>query len=181
MKEKKQISRGSLTPIEKIEGMILFIRGKKVMLDRDLALLYVVPTKRLNEQVKRNIKRFPTDFMFQLTDKEKEEVVANCDHLKILKFSSANPYVFTQEGVAMLSSVLNSERAIEVNIQIMRVFIKLREIMMSHKDLIHKIEGLERKFKEHDKKFVLVFEAIRQLLTEPEEPSKEPIGFRVHK
>lgn len=102
---------------EKIEGMILYIRGIKVILDTDLAALYNVRTKRLNEQVKRNIKRFPEDFMFQLTSKETHELVANCDRLRPLKHSTSNPYVFTEQGIAMLSSVLNSDKAIEINIQ----------------------------------------------------------------
>ena len=108
-----------------IERIIIQIRNKKVILDLDLAILYGVQTKRLNESVKRNIKRFPEDFMFQLTTSEKAEVVANCDHLKVLKFSHVLPYAFTEQGIAMLSSVLNSDKAIEVNIQIMRTFTKL--------------------------------------------------------
>lgn len=116
-----------LVTIERIEAKIILIRGQKVMLDRDLAELYGVPTKRLNEQVKRNIKRFPEDFMFQLTKEEKIELVANCDHLRPLKYSTQLPYVFTEQGVAMLSSVLNSERAILVNIQIMRTFTPLEQ------------------------------------------------------
>ena len=118
------------------------------MLDSDLALLYGVRTKRLNEQVKRNKKRFPEDFIFQLTLKEKEEVVAICDHLKALKFSPQLPYAFTEQGVAMLSGALNSDRAIRVNIQIMRAFTKLREILLTHKDLAVKIEALEKKYSE---------------------------------
>ena len=149
------------------------------MVDRDLAHLYGVTTKRLNEQVKRNLKRFPRDFMFQLSRRESNELVANCDRLNWLKFSSASPYVFTEQGVAMLSSVLNSDRAIEVNIQIMRVFVKFKEMMMARKDWARKIADLERKFKRHDRKFIVVFEAIRQLLKESEDPvvSKEPLGF----
>ena len=116
-----------LVPTEAIETRIFLIRGKKVMINTDLAKLYKVQTKVLNQSVKRNIKRFPEDFMFQLTKEEKEEVVTNCDHLSKLRFSPVLPYVFTEQGVAMLSSVLNSERAIMVNIQIMRTFTKLRE------------------------------------------------------
>lgn len=182
MKGKTKILKGSLVPMEQIQNLILLIRGRKVMLDRDLAELYGVSTKALNQAVKRNLTRFPDDFMFTLTDEEKAEVVTNCDHLQSIKFSHVMPYAFTQEGVAMLSSVLNSDRAVQVNIQIMRVFVKLREIMSSHKDLAHKIEDLERKFVTHDKKFVLVFEAIKQLLAKPtEEPPKNkgPMGFVV--
>ena len=162
--------------LEVIATRILGLRGKKVMLDSDLALLYGVRTKRLNEQVKRNIKRFPEDFMFQLTPKEKEEVVANCDHLKALKFSPQLPYAFTEQGVAMLSSVLNSERAIKVNIQIMRAFVKLKEIISTHKNLGEKLEALEKKYADHDEKIQEIFEAMRQLMLATEEPKKK-IGF----
>ena len=123
-----------LIPNKAIEGKIFLIRGQKVMLDRDLAKLYKVPTKRLNEQVKRNIKRFPKDFMFQLTRNERNELVAICDQLKMLKHSSSFPYAFTEQGVAMLSTVLRSERAIQVNIQIMRAFTKLRRLLATHED-----------------------------------------------
>ncbi|MFH1963060.1 MAG: ORF6N domain-containing protein [bacterium] len=153
-----------LVPIEGIEAKILLIRGQKVMLDRDLAELYEVPTKRLNEQVKRNVKRFPEDFMFQLTKEERLEVVAICDHLKPLKYSSQLPYAFTEQGVAMLSSVLNSERAILVNIQIMRTFTKLRRILASHEDLRKKIEAMENKYDIH---FKAVFDAIKSLMSPP--------------
>ena len=146
------------------------------MVDRDLAQLYQVPTKRLNEQVKRNLKRFPSDFMFQMTQKEfgnwkSHFATSNKDKMSLRK----RPLVFTQDGVAMLSSVLNSDRAIEVNIQIMRTFTKLREILASHKDLARKIEELEKKY---DSQFRAVFEAIRQLMMEEEKP-KTPIGFHV--
>ena len=110
-----------------IENKIFLIRGQRVMIDRDLAELYGVETKRLNEAVKRNKKRFPVDFMFQLTDEEQNELVANCDHLSKLKYSTTNAYAFTEHGVTMLASILNSERAIEINVQIVRAFIKLRQ------------------------------------------------------
>ena len=127
-----------------VESKILLIRGKKVMIDKDIAELYGVTTKRLNEQVKRNHTRFPEDFMFQLTGIEKSEVVANCDHLNNLKYSPNLPYAFTEYGVVMLASVLNSERAIEVNIQIVRVFTRLREMVLTHKDILLKLEQLEK-------------------------------------
>ena len=145
------------------------------MLDRDLAELYKVPTGRLNEQVKRNIRRFPGDFMFQLTRKE----------FKILKSQFAIsswggtrklPYVFTEQGVAMLSSVLHSERAVHVNIAIMRAFVKLRQILSAHKELAHKLRQLEKKIEKHDVEIHAIFEAIRQLMTPPEKP-KRRIGF----
>ena len=145
------------------------------MLDRDLAFLYGVTTKSLNQAVKRNLKRFPSDFMFQLTTEEIKKVVTNCDHLSNLKFSHACPFAFTEHGILMLSSVLNSERAIEVNIQIMRIFAKIRELMITHKDLRQKIEEMERKY---DRQFQIVFEAIKKLLEPPPEKPKLPIGFQ---
>ena len=163
----------SLTPVERIEHSILLIRGHKVMLDADLARLYGVTTKRLNEQVRRNRDRFPDDFMFRLTDAEKKEVVANCDHLKTLKFSPNLPYAFTEHGAVMLASVLNSPVAVDVSIQIVKTFIRLREFLVSNKELAKKIEELEKKY---DTQFKIVFDAIRQLMT-PLEPKKKKIGF----
>ena len=166
-----------LIPNERIEKGIFLIRGKRVMIDRDLAELYGVTTFRLNEQVKRNIKRFPGDFMFQLMLEEKTELIAICDRFKPLKHSTSNPYAFTEQGIAMLSSVLNSERAIQVNIAIIRAFTRLREIMLTHKELREKIEAMEKKY---DSQFKSIFDAIRQLI-EPPIPKKEPIGFRSNK
>ena len=127
-----------LVPRERIEQTILIIRGHRVMLDADLADLYGVTTKRLNEQVKRNRKRFPADFMFQLTSHEKAEVVANCDHLTRLKFSPVKPFAFTEHGAVMIASVLNSERAVEVSVYVVRAFVKLRELLGTHKKLAQK-------------------------------------------
>ena len=163
----------SLITEERISQRIFIIRGKKVMLDRDLASLYGVQTRILNQAVKRNLKRFPEDFMFQLTRSETSEVITNCDNLKNLKFSPSHPYAFTEQGIAMLSSVLNSDKAIEVNIQIMRTFTKLRELMLVHKDLRIKIEALEKKY---DSQFKIVFDALRKLIDPPQKP-KTPIGF----
>lgn len=132
--------RDLIVPDEMVMSKILLIRGKKVMIDRDLAELYGIPTKRLNEQVKRNVKRFPGDFMFQLTAEEKEEVVAFCDHLKILKYSPVLPQVFTEYGAVMLASVLNSDRAIKVNVQIVRIFIQMRELLMTNQEILLKLE-----------------------------------------
>jgi hypothetical protein len=128
MNEKNEM----MIPDEVIMSKIMVVRGVKVMIDNDLAELYGVTTKRLNEQVKRNIKRFPEDFMFQLTAEEKQEVVANCDHLKRLMFSPNMPYAFTEHGAVMLASVLNSDRAITVNIQIVRVFSRMRQLLDGH-------------------------------------------------
>ena len=164
----------NLVPVEIIAEKIFLIRGQKVMLDRDLAKLYEVPTKRLNEQVKRNVKRFPDDFMFQLTSEEKNELVANCDRFKTLKHSTVTPYAFTEQGVAMLSSVLNSERAIVVNIQIMRTFTQMRQMMLSYRELKEKIEKMESKY---DKQFRIVFTALKQLLEPKPVPPQRKIGF----
>jgi hypothetical protein len=159
-----------------IERHIYFIRGQKVLLDTDLAELYGVPTYRLNEQVKRNRNRFPDDFMFQLKAKEGNSLTSQ------IAMSNAGrggrrtrPYVFTEQGVAMLSSVLNSERAVQVNIAIMRAFVKLREVIATHKELAQKSEALECKFQEHDSQIEEVFDAIRQLL----EPKPVPLGRRI--
>ncbi len=171
----------NLIPQEVIENKIYFIRDRKVMLDTDLAGLYGVETKNLNLQVKRNIRRFPGDFMFQLTKEE---------NLR-LQFATSSyggrrylPYAFTEQGVAMLSSVLNSDRAIDVNIAIMRAFMRLRDILLTHKDLAGKIAALELKHKDHDMRFseydkhiIAIFEAIKKLMAPPPEPPKRRIGF----
>jgi hypothetical protein len=166
---------GSLIPIERVEEVILFIRRQKVILDADLARLYGTTTKRLNEQVRRNHERFPVDFMFQLTEEEKAEVVANCDHLSRLKFSPAFPYAFTEHGAIMVASILNTPRAIEASIFVVRAFVKLREILATHKELERKLIALEKKY---DRQFRVVFEAIRQLIDVEDKP-KRKIGFEV--
>ncbi len=163
-----------IIPVESISQKILFLRGEKVMIDSDLAKVYGVTTKRLNEQVKRNKDRFPEDFMFQLTQKEKDEVVANCDHLQRLKFSSSLPYVFSEHGAIMLASVLNSAKAIEASIYVVRAFVRLRELLATNKDLSRKLLGLERKYESHDKKIKAVFDAIRQLMSPLNESSSRP-------
>jgi hypothetical protein len=147
------------------------------MLDRDLAELYGVKAIALRQQVKRNRQRFPSDFMFQLTAKEADLLVSQSVIPSRRSLGGFLPYVFTQEGVAMLSSVLHSQRAIAVNIAVMRAFVKLREIMGTHKDLAHKIEALERKYCEHDAEIQVIFKAIRKLL-EPPAASKRRIGFK---
>ena len=147
------------------------------MIDKDIAELYGVTTKRLNEQVKRNHTRFPEDFMFQLTGIEKSEVVANCDHLNNLKYSPNLPYAFTEYGVVMLASVLNSERAIEVNIQIVRVFTRLREMVLTHKDILLKLEQLEKQVVNNSGDIQIIFTALNELLEQPNPPRKQ-IGFK---
>lgn len=156
-----------------IAAKILFIRGKKVMLDGDLAVIYRVKTGRLNEQVKRNIKRFPEDFMFQLTKEETQNLMSQ-NAISSWGGIRKLPRVFSQEGVAMLSSVLNSERAIMANIQIMRAFAQLRRLLFTNVDLRRKIEAMEKKY---DKQFAIVFQAIKELLEPPEKPKRQ-IGFR---
>jgi len=168
----------SLIPAKRIENSIFFIRGEKVILDEDLAFLYGVFTKVLIQAVKRNKERFPPDFMFQLN---KEEFASLRSQFVTSKLRSArggrrySPYAFTEEGVAMLSSVLNSPRAIKVNIEIMRAFVRLRKILASHADLARKLEALEKKY---DSQFKVVFEAIRQLMAAPQRPPKK-IGFQL--
>jgi len=166
-----------VVPDEIVMNKILLIRGKKVMIDRDLAELYGVTTKQMNQQVKRNLKRFPEDFMFQLTENEKEGVVTKCDHLVPLKYSPVLPYAFTEYGAVMLASVLNSERAIDVNIQIVRIFTQMRDMMAANKEILSKLEQLERKVTGHDEDIRVIFVYLKQLLNPPNEP-RPRIGFR---
>ena len=160
---------------EVIERRILLIRGQKVMLDSHLAELYSVETKVLKRAVRRNIERFPRDFMFQLTKEECDILRSQFGTLRWGEHAKYLPYVFTEQGVAMLSGVLHSKRAVQVNIEIMRAFVRLREILSTNKDLARKLEELERKY---DEKFRVVFDAIRQLMTPPD-PPKRRIGFVV--
>jgi hypothetical protein len=155
----------SSIPVERIEQAILLMRGQKVMLDADLALLYRVETGQLVRAVKRNADRFPEDFAFQLTRKELTDLKCQTG------ISSSSwggrrklPWAFTEQGVAMLSSVLRSPRAVRVNVEIMRTFVRLRQLLVSHADLARRLDELQRKFREHDEQFVIVFDAIRQLL-----------------
>ncbi len=164
-----------LVPVERIERAILSIRGEKAMLDSDLAELYGVPTKVLNQAVKRNLNRFPPDFMFQLTKTEKAEAVTNCDHLIHLKFSSNLPYVFTEHGALMLANVLDSERAAQTSVMVVRAFVRLRQMLVSNAELARKLDAMEKKY---DAQFKVVFDAIRQLMSPPEHKRRE-IGFHV--
>ncbi len=163
-------------PEERIERIILFVRGQKVIIDADLAVLYDVPTKALNQAVKRNSKRFPADFMFTLNQEEFENLRFHFGTSSQWGGRRYFPYAFTEQGVAMLSSVLHSGRAIEVNIMIMRAFVKLREMIASNKDLARRLDGLEKKY---DTQFKVVFEAIRELMKPPKlpVPPKRKIGF----
>jgi phage regulator Rha-like protein len=164
----------TLVPVERVQKAILFIRAEKVILDADLAALYGVSTKRLNEQIKRNRARFPDDFMFQLSGEEKADVVANCDHLKRLKFSSKLPYAFTEHGTIMAANVLNSERAVQASVEVVRAFVRLRQMLASNAELSRRFDELESKY---DRKFKVVFDAIRQLMSPPL-PRRKQIGFR---
>ena len=167
----------NIIPHEVIQQKIYLIRGQKVMLSMDLARLYGVPTMRLNEQVKRNLKRFPSDFMFQLSNAEYEILKSQIAISSWGGARRANPYAFTEQGVAMLSSVLNSERAIHVSIAIMRAFVRLKAVLTTHKELAHKLNELERKIEKHDEAISSIFEAIRQLMAPPTEKPKRRIGF----
>lgn len=164
-------------PDETVISKIVMVRGKRVMVDADLAGLYGVTTKRLNEQVKRNMKRFPEDFMFQLTQDEKQNLIENYAHLNKLKYSPNLPFAFTEHGAVMLASVLNSERAIEVNLQIVRIFTRMREMLLTHKDILLKLEELERKAVQYDGDIKLIFEYLKALLNPPTEPMRK-IGFK---
>lgn len=159
---------------ENVARLVLFVRDEKVLLDADLARLYGVTTGNLNKAVKRNPARFPGDFMFQLSKKETESLIFQFGRSKGRGGRRHRPFAFTEQGVAMLSSVLNSERAVQVNIAIMRTFVQLRRLMDSNADLARKIEDLEKKY---DEQFSVVFAAIKQLITPPE-PSKPRIGFK---
>ncbi len=173
----------NLTTYEEIEQRIFFIRGHKVMIDRDLAEMYGVPTNRLNEQVKRNKRRFPDDFMFQLTKAELKNLMSQ---IATSSWGGTRkmPFAFTEQGVAMLSSVLNSKTAIDVNIQIIRVFTRMREMLSSHKNILLKLEQLEKRMMKHDKRSTkheeeirALFEALSQLIAPANEPRKR-IGYK---
>ena len=172
---KRQVS---LIPAERIERSILLIRGQKVLLDSDLASLYGVTTKRLNEQAKRNSERFPVDFMFQLNGEEHEALRSQIATLKTGRgqHRKYRPYVFTEHGAIMAANVLNSPRAIEMSVYVVRAFVRLREVLATHKDLARKLEQLEKKY---DAQFHVVFDAIRQLMTPAPETKKARIGFHV--
>jgi hypothetical protein len=190
MTSAKKSPTSTLAPSARIESRILLVRGQKVIIDADLAELYGVPTKALNQAVKRNAQRFPQDFMFQLTAIEKQEVVTNCDHLSKLKFSKTLPFVFTEHVAIQAANVINSEQAVEIGVYVVRAFVRLRELVLSNKDLAQRLDELENnadlmKLKhdtfEHNTRVQLkqVFEAIRELMTppEPEPVKKRSIGF----
>ena len=160
-------------PMERVENRILTVRGHRVMVDTDLAEVYGVPTKRLNEQVKRNADRFPEDFAFRLAPEEKMELVAKCDRFSRLKHSTAFPLVFTEHGAIMAANVLNSRRAIEASVYVVRAFVKMREVLASHKELVRRLDEMEGKY---DRQFKVVFDAIRALMEPPKIPRRR-IGY----
>jgi len=179
---------GTLTAAPHIERRILVIRGQKVMIDADLAELYGVPTKALNQAVKRNADRFPADFMFQLTAAEKAEVVTNCDHLAKLRFSRTLPFAFTEHGAIQASNVLASPQAVEMGVYVVRAFVRLREVLASSRELAAKLDALEQKTErlslQHETfagstraQLKQVFEALRRLMAPPAQTDKRPIGF----
>jgi hypothetical protein len=178
-------------PVSDVQSRIHVIRGQRVIIDADLAILYGVPTKRLNEQVKRNAERFPEDFAFRLTREELQEVVANCDHLGHLKYSPNLPTVFTEHGSLMAASVLNSARAVQVSVHVVRAFVQLRYMASEVAALAKRLDSLEqetsRRFQDHDGKLQAIFQTLRDLLTKSQDPtitqlpSRRPIGFRGEK
>ncbi|MFW6310527.1 MAG: ORF6N domain-containing protein [Prolixibacteraceae bacterium] len=159
------------------ETLIFTFRGRKVMVDSDLAMLYDVPTKALKQQVKRNIDRFPEDFMFELSANEKKELVTNCDRLAALKHSSVLPMVFTEQGVAMLSSVLRSEKAIKINIEIMRAFARYRALLIENEELKKEIRNLDKKLNDAFRYLLEKIDALHQAKNEP----RNPVGFKIKK
>ena len=167
-----------VVPVARIQKSIFLIRGQKVLLDMDLAEFYGVETRSLIQALKRNIERFPSDFVFQLDQDEFDSLRSQIVISKGKGGRRYLPYAFTEQGVAMLSSVLRSKRAIQVNVAIMRTFVKLREILLTHKELAHQLVDLERRLEDHDEQIQTIFEAIRQLMTPPAKPRKK-IGFVV--
>ena len=168
-------TRVALSPAPSVERRILSIRGQRVMLDADLASLYGVSTRALNQAVKRNRERFPEDFMFRLTEAEKAEVITNCDHLRPLRFSPSLPHAFTEHGAIMLASLLNTRIAVQASVQVVRAFVRLREILATHKDLARELRELEKKY---DAQLKVVFDTIRALMVPPEK-ARRSIGFQV--
>jgi len=173
----------SLVPVEYIENVILLVRGEKVIIDADLAKLYGVTTKRLNEQVRRNRERFPRDFMFQLTLEEKAKVVANCDHLSKLKFSKVLPYVFTEHGAVMVANVLNNPRAVQMSVFVVRAFVRMRGMLSDTRELARQLAALEKELKErldvHEVAIVSILQRVMDLIDTPTLPDlpRKRIGF----
>jgi len=169
---------GEIVVIDKIKTLIVPARGHKVVLDRDLAKLYGVDTRTFNQAIKRNLNRFPDDFMFQLDDTEQADLAGAFTHLRKLKFSRTPPYAFTEHGAIMAASVLNSPRAVEVSVLVVRAFVKLRELLFTHKELSKKFTELESRLANHDVAIQQLLLAIHQLMDPPPAPPKSKIGFR---
>jgi hypothetical protein len=174
------LSELSAVFVSRIQQRILFIRGEKVLLDADLADFYGVSTKVLNQSIRRNIDRFPADFMFRLTKSEKREVVTNCDHLNRLKYSPVNPIVFTEHGAMMVACILNSPRAVGTSLFIVRAFVELRRLSGTHKELAEKITLLEKNLTKHDQQILALVDAIKKII-DPVKPARTMrIGFRAN-
>ena len=169
----------ALAPIAEVEDRILLIRGHKIILDADLAALYGVTTKRLNQQVNRNQERFPEDFAFSLTPTEKAEVVAKCNHLHNLKFSNVTPRAFTEHGAVMAASVLNTPVAVRASLFVVRAFVRMRSMVDAHKEIAGIVEKLIQRVGMHDEQIRGLFDAIRELMTPPPPKPKPRIGYRV--
>lgn len=169
----------AIIPVQRIVQGIVYLRGQKVMLDYDLARLYDIETRALKQAVRRNRERFPADFMFELSASEIQSVVSQFVIPSRRRFGGARPMAFTEQGVAMLSSVLNSDRAVTVNIAIMRAFVRLRETLETNRELARKFGELEKRVGQHDAEIGAILEAIRQLMAPPEKPKRQ-IGFHVH-
>ncbi len=168
-----------MKPSVTLESLIHEIRGEKVILDSDLARIYGVATKRLNEQVKRNFMRFPEDFCFKLTAEEKQQLVANCDHLKQIKFSKTLPYAFTEHGALMAANVLNSAEAVKMSVHIVRAFIKQRELIASQAEILKKLAQMDAKLLKHDEALRMIWRDLQPLLTPASQSPKPEIGFHV--
>lgn len=170
-----------IQPIETIAARILVLRGQRVIIDADLAELYGVPTRTLNQAAKRNAVRFPEDFMFRLTAVEKHEVITNCDHLAQLKFSAALPFAYTEHGAIQAANVLSSDQAAEMSVYVVRAFVRLRELLSSNKELAQRLADLERrigrKLDSHDQAIAGLIDTIRELMNPPEPSPKRSIGF----
>jgi len=171
-------SRPQVVVSERIEDRILLVRGDRAIIDTDLAEFYGVPTKRLNEQVKRNRRRFPEDFMFRLTPEEAKEVVAKCDHLSKLRFSKSPPLAFTEHGALMAASVLNTRRAVDVSVFVVRAFVRLRQVLIGNPELSKRIDQLENRLGGHDRQIVAIIQALRELTSAAPIPDSRRIGFR---
>ncbi len=166
-----------MKPVKPLESLILTLRDRKVLLDADLAEIYGVPTKRLNEQVKRNVGRFPEDFLFQLTAAEKEQVVANCDHLARLKFAKSLPWAFTEHGAIMAATVLSSSEAVTMSIFVVRAFIQMREQLVANTAILKRLAEIDKTLLEHNQSLSVIWHKLQPLLQPLPDPPKRRIGF----